>query len=644
MDFSVVLGDIQKLVGLRLEAINPSTGYVELVSLNIDANNYYMKLNGNKEKSRPISQLKIIWEALVQERSVNVETALEGSGSSRHIPETLLANLPYIEYFKYRRKKHLFLNSHATHEIGTTKEISSSDLKIVKSRLDNLSKFNRVAFSNDFDDAVQLLYEAGRELKVKFPGDFQASKISEVETKLADLLKKISGTVVPRDDETDSDYIEIISSDTDMIDLDAPEFTGFDGGKNETIEGPYEKNTSFESIKQMSASRIRFLPLTVSLVYDRILHNEIELQPDFQRKDRIWPASNKSALIESILIGLPIPTFYFAERPSGIYVIVDGLQRITTFYDFIGDKFKLEGLKFRKEFNGYSFKDLPRPDQRKIREYQLHGYVIAIQKDNDEMVRELFQRINTYGVKMSYQEIRCALYPGSSVKFIKKVAESISFKNATFGKIQAKRMRDMELVLGAIVFALYGFESFDEKKFDNFLTNGMQVLNKHNLELRGNGRIPPTKNVDSKLAAEFSPNTSELYFNLAHRLEASFNLAILIFESDRYKKEMSGKVINKALFEMITSTFLLLNDQQREELLKRKDEVKNGLYDLITGNRAPYVAWSTEHYKGRSFEYSITQSTGKRVTILYRFKNFQALLEDILKSKISLKGLLEDND
>ena len=120
-----------------------------------------------------------------------------------------------------------------------------------------------------------------------------------------------------------------------------------------------------------------------------------------------------------------------------------------------------------------------------------------------------------------------------------------------------------------------GFETFDEKKFDNFLTNGMQALNQYRLELLEDRETPSNIVQQSNLVSGFSTNTSEMYVDLAERIEASFRLATEIFGPDRYKKELSGRVINKSLFEMITSTFLLLTDVQRFELLALKDEVKN---------------------------------------------------------------------
>lgn len=631
MNINEIINDLKKLKGLQLSAINAATGILELVEVNTESSNYKVRINDMKTLTKPLSQIEKIWNVLLTERVANVEIVLEGAGSRRHIPETLLANLPFIEHFKYGGKKHLHLKDENTHDYGTLKSVESKELREVKSRLTNLKKFDRSQFSVRLDSAVNFLDEATAELKVKFPGEFEQSKLSKVEQVFLELYKEVSGTVIPR--QSANDYISILADGDEMIDLDAPEFTGYEGADEDDGELDF-----LEGEKQLAPSRIRFLPFTVSLIYDRIRHDEIELQPEFQRKDRIWPLTNKSALIESLLIGLPIPTFYFAERRSGAYVIVDGLQRITTFFDFMKGDFKLSNLKFRPELSGKMFKELPRPDQRKIREYQLYAYIISIRNDDDKMVRELFQRINTYGVKMSYQEIRCALFPGSSVRFLKLIAEHPAFKNATFGKIQPKRMRDMEFILGALGFVMFGYKNFEHKKFDDFLTKTMRLLNKKTLKLKSqSGDIL----VESNIYSNIDIGSDELFENLSKKLEDSFYLASEIFGKDRYKKQISGRVINKSLFELVTAVFALIDNSYHGALLANRKKIKNGLYDFIEGNVEPPVQWTSDAYHDRGFEHAITQSTSKHVTILYRFDNFISLLEQKIGRPISISGLLE---
>ncbi|WP_404341256.1 DUF262 domain-containing protein [Pseudoalteromonas mariniglutinosa] len=653
MKFNNILQDIERLVGLELKAINPKTANLTVTEVDHKAQKFFFKLSSNgRIQSRPFAHLETIWNELLVNSVANVEAVLEGANSSRHVPETIIANLPYVEHFKYDRKKHLYLSGDETHRLGELKEAKPSDVKKLKSALDNLKSFDRIEFSNEFEKTLAGFDAALKEARVKFPGEFNTSKLSFIENSFNELLNKLKGTYVEPAflESRPSDHISTLDSLEDTIELDAPEIIGYEGGTLPEIEGNEDYSDELDDNNQLSTARIRFNPTTVSLIYDRLLHKEIELQPDFQRKGRIWSAHNKSALIESILIGLPIPTFYFAERLNGSWVIVDGLQRTTTLFDFISNQFSLKELKFLKDLNDKCFDELPRPYQRKIREYQLHCHIISIKKDSDTMVRELFQRINTYGVKMSYQEIRCALYPGSSVKFLRYIAESKQFQVATFGKIQPKRMKDMELVLGAIAHILFGYKDFSETKFDSFLTKAMQALNKKKHIVAhwpdpGTILLSPNSEIDSW--PTYNESKSDPLFNeLLSRFNSALELAIDIFGTSRFKKEVGGTVVSKPLFELIVSVFALLEPKYIGKLKDSKKEFKTKFYKLVNGSIDSYVDWESEHYKEleRGFEYSISQSTGKRVTIIYRFDNFISLLSDLLGEKLKIQGILEKND
>lgn len=639
MNFEDILGDIKSLIGRELLAINPKTGHIIIERVDTDAGSYYVSLNGRKPSSRPLSQLELIWNSLNHNRVAYTEGLLGGSGSSRHIPETVLANLPYVEFFKYKQKKHLYLSETPTHELGEIKSLGSSDLRKVKKKLDNHSKFDHYSFTLEMEKALNLLKHSSKELRVKFPGEFKTTELAKSQALLSELLLTVSDTFLPPLD--GSDDLSDILDDEKSINLDAERLIGYSGGEIEDIEGEDDEDLADEDgFHEMAASQIRLVHPTVSLIYDRLLHKELELQPEFQRKDRIWSISHKTSLIESVLVGFPVPTFYFGERANGDWFIIDGLQRVTTLCDFIGDSFSLKGMKFLKQFDGRTFEELPRPYQRKLREYQLHCHVITMKKGSDRMVRELFQRINTYGLKMSYQEIRCALYPGSSVKFLRYLAGRNSFLNSTFNKVSPDRMRDTELILGALAFTVSGYKNFNYSKFDDFLTDAMKKLNAYSLkEITSN-----SEQVDGSPAPILSLDvlqTDKVYLDLAKRMEAAFNLAIKVFGADRYKKELGKTTTNKPLFEMITATFAMLDEQERDEVLRNSVEIKKGLYSLLDGNKPQFVKWTSEAYEDRPFNYSVSQSTGKKVTIHHRFSNFHALLESILETKLSLEGILE---
>ncbi len=100
---------------------------------------------------------------------------------------------------------------------------------------------------------------------------------------------------------------------------------------------------------------------TIDLILKRIKEGALNLEPYFQRSSGIWTKVAKSKLIESILVRIPLPSFYVDASNEGEWLIVDGLQRLSTLKAFVLDKsFKLTGLEYLKEFNDKNFDELPR--------------------------------------------------------------------------------------------------------------------------------------------------------------------------------------------------------------------------------------------------------------------------------------------
>ena len=641
MSFEDILNDIKKMIGQDLFAINPKTEPINLLEVDVAAGRYVVKpLNGRVVK-RSLSELEKIWEKLIVERAANVELVLEGAGSSRHHPETIFANLPYIDHFKFNNKKHLYLQLLPTHEIGTTHKLDNSEARKVRSVLESSSSFDRVAFAEELGLLSVRMHQALQEVFVKYPGEGQVQNVLESLERLDKLKEALQRTYIspyPSNSKTNDGSFEKL--------LNSPEYKGYEDGeedKNDEIvveAQDIKKGKKFE----LASARIRDVNPTVSLLFDRLTHKEIILQPDFQRRDRIWSRQDKSALVESILIGLPIPSLYFAEKSEGDWLVVDGLQRLTTLKDFMEGEFSLSKLEILEDIEGFQFKSLPRHYQRKFREYPMHSHIISMDHDeDDEVVKELFQRINTHGVRLSYQEIRCSLYAGSSVHFIRCIAESEMFTRTTFNSINPSRMRDMEFVLGAVSFILFGYENYSENKFDSFLGKAMKVLNKYQVKLSGS--FPTSYEA---IDENYNPphllddGTDAIFRESQQRLKQAFDLAEFIFENRRYTKVGKNKpILNKPLFEIIVTVFASMNDFQLKIAQDNAALIRDGLIGLMNNTVASYVDWESEAYNvdGRDFIYSISQSTGKRVTIQYRFGNFRSLVEKVIGQEINMKGI-----
>ncbi|MDD5269369.1 MAG: DUF262 domain-containing protein, partial [Methylococcales bacterium] len=112
---------------------------------------------------------------------------------------------------------------------------------------------------------------------------------------------------------------------------------------NSEISNPFDPNDIAIVTKNPS----------IDSVIKRVEHKEIELNPDFQRKGGIWQIKEKSRLIESLLLNIPLPVFYVAADKDDNWIVVDGLQRLTTLKEYIQDKtLILKNLEFLTQFEG----------------------------------------------------------------------------------------------------------------------------------------------------------------------------------------------------------------------------------------------------------------------------------------------------
>jgi hypothetical protein len=130
MTFEDVINDIVKLVGLNLESVKPGAG-IQILSVDLKQGNLQLRTVSGSVRSRPLFELERIWNELQRSPAVHVDQVLNGSGTSRNQPETILANLPYIEWAKIHNKKHLIYVKESTHPYGTLRQMDrASSAKI----------------------------------------------------------------------------------------------------------------------------------------------------------------------------------------------------------------------------------------------------------------------------------------------------------------------------------------------------------------------------------------------------------------------------------------------------------------------------------------------------------------------------------
>jgi len=328
-------------------------------------------------------------------------------------------------------------------------------------------------------------------------------------------------------------------------------------------------------------------PFTVGYLIDRIEHNEINMETKFQREGDLWGPEKQSRLIESILLGLPLPAFYFDALPQ-TWDIIDGLQRCCSIRNFCVKKtLKLTGLEFLN-MNGMGFDDLDRTLQRSIITRPIT--VNILKKSTRSAVCILFKRLNTGGLALTPQEIRNAAYQGKATEYLEELSIMPEFLNATERKIKTERMEDKDFVCRFIAFYLTDYTEY-MPDLDRFLNSGMELLEKENIE--------PIK----------------------QNFKKSLQLATNIFKADAFRKRTdksaNRKPINKAYFEVITVSFSKLNNEDEKLLLHNKELLKNNLIELMRNKR---------------YDNSL-KATGTKDSVTIRFSMFQQVMQKSIQGK-----------
>ena len=198
---------------------------------------------------------------------------------------------------------------------------------------------------------------------------------------------------------------------------------------------------------------------TIETILSLVHKGMINISPEFQRREA-WNNERKSSFIETILLGLPIPQIILAEdKKERRYVVVDGRQRLLTLLQFSQSesstinytKLKLKGLQKLKDLNGLYYDDIQAntSTEQYIPDFNNFTIRCAVLKQwNNEVLYDMFLRINQGSVILSPQELRQALFPGPFTKFIEeKSANSIALFDILKIEKPDPRMRDAELLL-----------------------------------------------------------------------------------------------------------------------------------------------------------------------------------------------------
>ena len=338
--------------------------------------------------------------------------------------------------------------------------------------------------------------------------------------------------------------------------------------------------------------------LNVYNLMERLENNEIDLQPAFQRKGGLWDYVRQSRLIESLMLRIPIPTFYFDASNDDKWKVIDGLQRLTAFQNYlVGEekeqgegrkKKKLVGLQYLPEFNDMTIDDLPRQYMRRIKEAPIIAF--SVEKGTPDMVVfNIFQRINTGGLRLEPQEIRNALYPGAAIELTQRLAEQKDFLEATQYAVSPDRMLDREYVNRFIAFTELNYEVEYKDDIDAFLIKALKKVNTY---------------------------TQEEILRVEETFGKVMRYCRNIFGRYAFRKispEGRRGPINKAIFEVWSICFAPLSEEQLQKIQDKKDVFLESFKMLLTDR-----------------EYASSLRSGKRSDCIRRVNMTREMMEEYL--------------
>ena len=264
---------------------------------------------------------------------------------------------------------------------------------------------------------------------------------------------------------------------------------GLSGEWMETMESGFDADGESDTYRQKPGYSpddifVENKPFSLKQLIDLIDSKDIELDPSFQR-NFVWDNTRQSRLIESIFLGLPLPSIYLSQYNDGTLTIVDGLQRLNTIRKFVKGELRLSNLEYLEECNGKTFNQLSEvltPLRiRRFGQTQIMCFVIDYRSPN-KLKFDLFRRLNTGGKPLNNQEIRNCLSRVPLQKALKKMVNSEQFKKATNGSVKDTRMDAQESALRFMYF----YDQYNENSIlvdysgnmDNTLDEYVEKINR----------------------------------------------------------------------------------------------------------------------------------------------------------------------
>jgi len=355
--------------------------------------------------------------------------------------------------------------------------------------------------------------------------------------------------------------------------------------------------------------KVRTDKLNITLLSTMIDNGDIDLNPDFQR-NLVWNSYQKSLLIESILLRIPLPMFYFAEDFEGKLSVVDGLQRISTIKEFMENKFPLKHLQYLQEScGGRYYKDQDKNkglESKYFRWFNLTSITANfIDPSSPYKVKyDIFRRINTGGRPLNNQEIRNCLTGQVLRDTLKQMVQLPEFFTATDFSIKKTRMDDQELALRFLMFyQWYEASDFDNiENYNGYMDSSLDEFTEFNIKSK-------KENLD-KYISLFSNAMKNAEYLIGRRYSFRKIQTKDIFPNS-YKQ-----LLNKALF-VCTSILLANYDHEKIIKLNEIDSLRKKLAERI----------ESDH---RLINY-LSYGTNARANLTYTFENLKELISSTVK-------------
>jgi hypothetical protein len=340
----------------------------------------------------------------------------------------------------------------------------------------------------------------------------------------------------------------------------------------------------------------------IESLYGKWKRGRLILQPTFQRQ-YVWDSVKASRLIESALLSVPLPIVYLAEEPDNKESVIDGQQRLTSFFSFIdgrfpnGQAFKLSKMGVFPELNKLGYTELKEELQDKVKYCQIR--TVTIRRDSDPDLKfEIFERLNTGAIPLNEMELRNCVYRGRYIELLRELAEDDDFMSLTGLAKPDKRMKDVELVLrfAAFFHATYLKYQSPMKRFFN--QDMVKYQNIDDLEA-------------DALRAAFKNSVQIVRSLFGTRAFKRFRPGI----DEKPDGSWESQQFNSSLYDVLMGVFY---DKDKNQVFAALDALHEGLIDLMTANQ--------------EFIDSITLGTSEVERVRKRFDLTRMLVEDILRT------------